>query len=287
MSLKSITSIPPKKKEELFDMLSTNLRNTIDNIGNISDEQLEQAVTELGQLNDLAYKGYRNLRIPWEKLNDKIYSIKNVAVYILAKEFQKRGMDVSYGSKETVVYFRKRDGIQISFHVPKTSPEEIEFYSSLPSGEWDQVEKAYSFSDIQDYRLIIEQRKEAEAIAAEIADKQKDQNVERVINYLRYCSDWKLAYDYKIDPRSDMRTCVYKMEGYKVRPCIDSFRSDIVVRDALGNYEQRFADEVDSVLKEHGLPFRFDTKRHMLTQTKMGKISVEKSKKTSSRKKVA
>ena len=107
MSLKSITSIPPQKKEELVEMLSTNLRNTIDNIGNISDEQLEQAVTDLGQLNDLAYKGYRNLRIAWENLNDKIYTLKNVAVYIFAKEFQKRGMDVSYGSKEMVVYFRK------------------------------------------------------------------------------------------------------------------------------------------------------------------------------------
>ena len=287
MSLKSITSIPPQKKEELVEMLSTNLRNTIDNIGNISDEQLEQAVTDLGQLNDLAYKGYRNLRIAWENLNDKIYSLKNVAVYIFAKEFQKRGMDVSYGSKEMVVYFRKGDGIQISFHVPKTSPEEIELYSSLPSGEWDQVEKAYSFSDIQDYRLIIEQRKDAEAITMEIADKHKDQNVERVIYYLRFCSDWKLAYVYKMDPRSDMRTCVSRIEGFTIRPYIASFRSDIVVRDALGNYEQRFADEVDSVLKEHGLPFKFDTKRHTLTQTKMGRISVGKSKKTSSRKKVA
>lgn len=287
MSLKMVTSVPFKKREELVDELTQKLENAIDNIEKISDIQLYQAIADLGFLNDLAFKGYRKLKDEWRDLNDSIYDLKNTAVYTFANEFKKRGLDVSYGTKEKVIYFRRDDGIQISFHVPKLTSEEMALYSSLPIGIWDRVEHAYSFTDIQEYRLIIDQRNKAETIAIEIANKHKDQNIEIVIRYLRTCSLWRLANIYRIDPKSDIRTYLSKMEGYSVRPIIYSYNSNIIVRDALGKFEKKYFDEVDYILKELGLPFKFDRKNYKLTQTKMGKISIGKPKTTSTRNKVA
>lgn len=288
MSLVMIKNVPFEKRKELVDEVTQQLNITIEDVGSISDEQLEQAVSDLGYLNDFAYKGYRKLKDEWRAINDRIYAFKNEAVIAIAKEFKKRDKDVSYGAKENVVYFRRDDGIQISFHIPTQNDEETSFYASLPSGEWDRVEHAYSFTDLNEYKMIIEQRKEAEIIATEIANKHKEQNVKIVISYLRGCSDWRLAYVYKMDPKSDMSTCVEKMEGKRVRPYISSFRSDAVVHDALGNYEKEFFDEVDKALKEHGLPFKMDHTHYTVTQTKMGKRPVGTQKtKTTSRKKVA
>lgn len=263
MSLKMVTSMPFEKRMILYGRLANQVSRGMKDIKYMTDEQLDEIVTKIGQLNALAFKGYRPLKDDWKLFNEGIYEIKDAYVYDLAVEYHKRHLDVSFFLTDKIVYFRRMDGIQISFHLPNlTDKESWWLQSNLPFGKWDGVEHAYSFIDPQEYKEMIEQRKKAEVVVLEIAQKYKAQGFGKMPSL---STGYPFNYRYWLF----VSTC-YQHDVDKIR----------VIK--------MFFDEVDETLKEQGLSFKVSRGHQKLTQTKMGRKTFGKPKKrTSSRKKVA
>ena len=186
--------------ERAYEVYSREIDDALSNISSLNEKQLEDCVTKLGFLNSLATKGRRYLTEGQREYNSRIYTVKEKALLDLAKAWKDRGLDVSY--HYGVVYFRKRNGIQISFHTG-TDPiferglnGEMKRLLGESNTYWDGVQNAFAYDDYDEYRQVIEDKNRLYKKAKEIEKAQADYRHNTLYSYL---SKYRRAEKYGID----------------------------------------------------------------------------------------
>lgn len=132
---------------------------------------VEKALRELSYINASAFKGYGKLSADLLSYNDMIYTAKESALRVLVDKF-KGEIKVH----DSVVYFRLKSGIQLSFHVPYKfcGNNELSVYLDrkyyvADAEVWDGVMEAYTYED-EDIGKYIQKRDE---YRQEVADDRK------------------------------------------------------------------------------------------------------------------
>lgn len=122
---------------------------------------VEKALRELSYINASAFKGYGKLSADLLSYNDMIYTAKESALRVLVDKF--KGEIKVHAS---VVYFRLKSGIQLSFHVPYKfcGNNELSVYLDrkyyvADAEVWDGVMEAYTYED-EDIDKYIQKRDE-------------------------------------------------------------------------------------------------------------------------------
>lgn len=122
---------------------------------------VEKALRELSYINASAFKGYGKLSADLLSYNDIIYTAKESALRVLVDKF-KGEIKVH----DSVVYFRLKSGIQLSFHVPYKfcGNNELSVYLDrkyyvADAEVWDGVMEAYTYED-EDIDKYIQKRDE-------------------------------------------------------------------------------------------------------------------------------
>lgn len=122
---------------------------------------VEKALRELSYINASAFKGYGKLSADLLSYNDMIYTAKESALRVLVDKF-KGEIKVH----DSVVYFRLKSGIQLSFHVPYKfcGNNELSVYLDrkyyvADAEVWDGVMEAYTYED-EDIDKYIQKRDE-------------------------------------------------------------------------------------------------------------------------------
>lgn len=141
---------------------------------------VEKALRELNYINASAFKGYGKLSADLLSYNDMIYTAKESALRVLVDKF-KGGIKVH----DSVVYFRLKSGIQLSFHVPYKfcGNNELSVYLDrkyyvADAEVWDGVMEAYTYED-EDIDKYIQKRDEYRQEVA--ADRKQRYERDRVV----------------------------------------------------------------------------------------------------------
>ncbi|WP_418330757.1 hypothetical protein [Segatella sp.] len=141
---------------------------------------VEKALRELSYINASAFKGYGKLSADLLSYNDMIYTAKESALRVLVDKF-KGGIKVH----DSVVYFRLKSGIQLSFHVPYKfcGNNELSVYLDrkyyvADAEVWDGVMEAYTYED-EDIDKYIQKRDEYRQEVA--ADRKQRYERDRVV----------------------------------------------------------------------------------------------------------
>lgn len=149
-------------------------------LASLPHRDVEKALRELSYINASAFKGYGKLSADLLSYNDMIYTAKESALRILVDKF-KGEIKVH----DSVVYFRLRSGIQLSFHVPYKfcGNNELSVYLDrkyyVDDAEvWDGVMEAYTYED-KDIDKYIQKRDEYRQEVAE--DRKQRYERDRVV----------------------------------------------------------------------------------------------------------
>lgn len=141
---------------------------------------VEKALRELSYINASAFKGYGKLSADLLSYNDMIYTAKESALRVLVDKF-KGEIKVH----DSVVYFRLKSGIQLSFHVPYKfcGNNELSVYLDrkyyvADAEVWDGVMEAYTYED-DDIDKYIQKRDEYRQEVA--ADRKQRYERDRVV----------------------------------------------------------------------------------------------------------
>lgn len=141
---------------------------------------VEKALRELSYINASAFKGYGKLSADLLSYNDMIYTAKESAFRVLVDKF-KGEIKVH----DSVVYFRLKSGIQLSFHVPYKfcGNNELSVYLDrkyyvADAEVWDGVMEAYTYED-EDIDKYIQKRDEYRQEVA--ADRKQRYERDRVV----------------------------------------------------------------------------------------------------------
>ena len=141
---------------------------------------VEKALRELSYINASAFKGYGKLSADLLSYNDMIYTAKESALRVLVDKF-KGEIKVH----DSVVYFRLKSGIQLSFHVPYKfcGNNELSVYLDrkyyvADAEVWDGVMEAYTYED-EDIGKYIQKRDEYRQEVAE--DRKQRYERDRVV----------------------------------------------------------------------------------------------------------
>lgn len=141
---------------------------------------VEKALRELSYINASAFKGYGKLSADLLSYNDMIYAAKESALRVLVDKF-KGEIKVH----DSVVYFRLKSGIQLSFHVPYKfcGNNELSVYLDrkyyvADAEVWDGVMEAYTYED-EDIGKYIQKRDEYRQEVAE--DRKQRYERDRVV----------------------------------------------------------------------------------------------------------
>lgn len=141
---------------------------------------VEKALRELSYINASAFKGYGKLSADLLSYNDMIYTAKESALRVLVDKF-KGEIKVH----DSVVYFRLKSGIQLSFHVPYKfcGNNELSVYLDrkyyvADAEVWDGVMEAYTYED-EDIDKYIQKRDEYRQEVA--ADRKQRYERDRVV----------------------------------------------------------------------------------------------------------
>lgn len=141
---------------------------------------VEKALRELSYINASAFKGYGKLSANLLSYNDMIYTAKESALRVLVDKF-KGEIKVH----DSVVYFRLKSGIQLSFHVPYKfcGNNELSVYLDrkyyvADAEVWDGVMEAYTYED-EDIDKYIQKRDEYRQEVA--ADRKQRYERDRVV----------------------------------------------------------------------------------------------------------
>lgn len=141
---------------------------------------VEKALRELSYINASAFKGYGKLSADLLSYNDMIYTAKDSALRVLVDKF-KGEIKVH----DSVVYFRLKSGIQLSFHVPYKfcGNNELSVYLDrkyyvADAEAWDGVMEAYTYED-EDIGKYIQKRDEYRQEVAE--DRKQRYERDRVV----------------------------------------------------------------------------------------------------------
>lgn len=152
---------------------------------------VEKALRELSYINASAFKGYGKLSADLLSYNDMIYTAKESALRVLVDKF-KGEIKVH----DSVVYFRLKSGIQLSFHVPYKfcGNNELSVYLDrkyyvADAEVWDGVMEAYTYED-EDIDKYIQKRDEyrQEVAADRIQRYERDRVVVEAIR--KYFHHW-------------------------------------------------------------------------------------------------
>lgn len=141
---------------------------------------VEKALRELSYINASAFKGYGKLSADLLSYNDMIYTAEESALRVLVDKF-KGEIKVH----DSVVYFRLKSGIQLSFHVPYKfcGNNELSVYLDrkyyvADAEVWDGVMEAYTYED-EDIDKYIQKRDEYRQEVA--ADRKQRYERDRVV----------------------------------------------------------------------------------------------------------
>lgn len=141
---------------------------------------VEKALRELSYINASAFKAYGKLSADLLSYNDMIYTAKESALRVLVDKF-KGEIKVH----DSVVYFRLKSGIQLSFHVPYKfcGNNELSVYLDrkyyvADAEVWDGVMEAYTYED-EDIDKYIQKRDEYRQEVA--ADRKQRYERDRVV----------------------------------------------------------------------------------------------------------
>ena len=111
-------------------------------------EGVYDLLRNVAELNNMANKGYYYLNVDEKLVNDKIYSLKERAVNKIAQELYNRdeyvGFDYNGVEKFDIVYFRDKQGRQISFHQYVT-PEYVSDFTPI----WDGITESWKDENIK------------------------------------------------------------------------------------------------------------------------------------------
>lgn len=111
-------------------------------------EGVYDLLRSVAELNNMANKGYYYLNVDEKLVNDKIYSLKERAVNKIAQELYNRdeyvGFDYNGVEKFDIVYFRDKQGRQISFHQYVT-PEYVSDFTPI----WDGITESWKDENIK------------------------------------------------------------------------------------------------------------------------------------------
>ena len=111
-------------------------------------EGVYDLLRNVAELNNMANKGYYYLNADEKLVNDKIYSLKERAVNKIAQELYNRdeyvGFDYNGVGKFDIVYFRDKQGRQISFHQYVT-PEYVSDFTPI----WDGITESWKDENIK------------------------------------------------------------------------------------------------------------------------------------------
>lgn len=152
---------------------------------------VEKALRELSYINASAFKGYGKLSADLLSYNDMIHTAKESALRVLVDKF-KGEIKVH----DSVVYFRLKSGIQLSFHVPYKfcGNNELSVYLDrkyyvADAEVWDGVMEAYTYED-EDIDKYIQKRDEyrQEVAADRIQRYERDRVVVEAIR--KYFHHW-------------------------------------------------------------------------------------------------
>lgn len=149
-------------------------------LASLPHRDVEKALRELSYINASAFKGYGKLSADLLSYNDMIYTAKESALRVLVDKF-KGEIKVH----DSVVYFRLKSGIQLSFHVPykfRGSNELSDYldrnYYVAEADVWDGVMEAYTYED-EDIDKYIQKRDEYRQEVAE--DRKQRYERDRVV----------------------------------------------------------------------------------------------------------
>lgn len=141
---------------------------------------VEKALRELSYINASAFKGYGKLSADLLSYNDMIYAAKESALRVLVDKFKGE-----IKAHDSVVYFRLKSGIQLSFHVPYKfcGNNELSVYLDrkyyvADAEVWDGVMEAYTYED-EDIGKYIQKRDEYRQEVAE--DRKQRYERDRVV----------------------------------------------------------------------------------------------------------
>lgn len=141
---------------------------------------VEKALRELSYINASAFKGYGKLSADLLSYNDMIYTAKESALRVLVDKFKGE-----IKAHDSVVYFRLKSGIQLSFHVPYKFGGNNELSDYLDdkyyvddAEVWDGVMEAYTYED-EDIDKYIQKRDEYRQEVAE--DRKQRYERDRVV----------------------------------------------------------------------------------------------------------
>ena len=111
-------------------------------------EGVYDLLRSVAELNNMANKGYYYLNVDEKLVNDKIYSLKERAVNKIAQELYNRdeyvGFDYNGVEKFDIVYFRDKQGRQISFH-QYVAPEYVSDFTPI----WDGITESWKDENIK------------------------------------------------------------------------------------------------------------------------------------------
>ena len=111
-------------------------------------EGVYDLLRSVAELNNMANKGYYYLNVDEKLVNDEIYSLKERAVNKIAQELYNRdeyvGFDYNGVERFHIVYFRDKQGRQISFHQYVT-PEYVSDFTPI----WDGITESWKDENIK------------------------------------------------------------------------------------------------------------------------------------------
>lgn len=171
-----------RKAAAEIEELASSIEERLPNIKGLEYAELENLLRDLGQLNAMAHKGYGRINDAEWQDNARIYSLKSKAVEALAEEWKHRGLEVS--DWMGVIYFRTKDGMQISFH---RRPRDFS-YSEVAERrrtEWDGVLNAWSYTNVEEY----EKAKEAYQLAKEEYERKEKEDKEVLLKHAMQIKD--------------------------------------------------------------------------------------------------
>ena len=232
----------------------------------MNTEGVYDLLRSVAELNNMANKGYRPLSKEEIRINEEIYKLKSNAIYRIAKELSERNEYIGYfdgvGVNKGVVYFRDKQGRQISFH-QRISHNDRYFHKIKITDEepiWDGITESWKDENIKfasKKNAELEQRKKEVVNRTEEADKQlnaqynKDvlkvkqnanQDAVRIIDYFkqqnRAFNSKDPNYDYEIENVfPELKELDYKEKG------------EILKNKT--NYAQKLYAQLEDIRKKH------------------------------------
>ena len=132
--------------ESVLKSFSDKIKDKLSIIKEMSTEQIYDLLRDVAEFNNAAIKGYRELNDSEYRANLYIYNIKETALPKIIKELYDRDEYVGY-DRSGIVYFRDKQGRQISFHTRKTVIDK-DFISDF-TPIWDGITESWKDENIQ------------------------------------------------------------------------------------------------------------------------------------------